>query len=127
MIDKKYISLIEKLIEKTESKKANWYKTSAENEFLLSLEKSTITTDLWVNEEGEWADLNIRNDNGNIVTNLCVNRRTNPSEFALLSKLNSAAKESYYKIDETFNSILKELNSNDTIGSAPSPFDELPF
>ena len=126
MIEKQHKALIEKLIEKTTSKKANWVKTSRETEYKLGLKSGAITTDLWNDNGIDYADLIIRNERGDIISQLTFTKIENSIEFDLLKNLHNQARESYYKFDETIEDIFDELNSDKEVGDKNESTD-LPF
>ncbi|MCD8403920.1 MULTISPECIES: hypothetical protein [Tenacibaculum] len=123
MIEKKHTVLIEKLIKKTASKQAYWTKTSRETEFKLSLKNSVITTDLWNQNNQNLADIIIRNERGDVISQVSFNAEENPEEYELLKSLHNQARESYYKFDETIEDIFEELNSDEEVGDKNPPPD----
>ena len=119
--------LVAKLIEKTENKMAVWDTTSRDNEFILNLEKSSITTDSWIMDNSKnCVDLNVRNDKGLIIYSIIYNDIDNIVEYDYLMNLHSLAKSSFYNIDDTVNDIFNELNSDKIIGKKSSE-DNLPW
>lgn len=117
MNDAKYIELIQKLIHRTINKQAIWNSTSRETEFILNLHSGSITIDSWVNDSFDnCIDFYIRNDKGIVIFSKLFNLSENPEEFHFLFNLHNVARESYFKIDDTVNGILKELDSDKTIG-----------
>lgn len=127
MIPENFKILIDKLKEKTTRKEAIWSKTSRNDEFKLDLGKGAITVDRWLNEDtGEQlVDIAVINDRGDRIDSIYFNS-TEKEDYKYLIELHSLAKRAYYKVDETFKSIFKELDSDKTIGTEKKP-DDLPF
>ncbi len=130
MIPENFKLLIDKLKLKTSKHEAIWIKTSRDDEFKLDLGKGAITLDLWVNHDTEeqFVDLAIINERGDTIDRIYFSE-VEKEDFKNLEELHVIAKRAYYKIDETFKNILKELDSDKTIGSEKklSEDDSLPF
>ncbi len=120
--------LIEKLKAKTIKKEALWTMTSRDNEFKLDLGKGAITIDNWPHDQSgiPLVDLAIFNDVGDKIDYI-VYDESEKEHYEMLLDLHSLAKGSYYKVDETFQNIFKELDSNKTIGIERKRQDDLPF
>lgn len=119
--------LIDKLIIKTINKEALWSKTSANNEFKLDLDKGAIIVDSYGEDRNQAVDMVIINGNGEVIDKIYFTSR-DEEEFKLLTELHTLARRAYYKVDETFKDILKELDDNKTVGNMSSPPDDgLPF
>lgn len=127
MIPDNFKILVDKLKEKTTKKEAIWSKTSREEEFKLDLGKGAITIDRWVDEEtGEQlVDIAVINDRGDRVDSIYFNS-LEKEDYKYIVDLHVLAKRAYYKVDETFKSIFKELDSDKTIGTEKKQ-DDLPF
>ncbi len=123
MIPNNYQKLIDKLIDKTQRNQAIWDKTSRENEYKLELGKGSITVDNWEHEFEMHVDINLRNDRGDIVDS--ISRTKGTVDYDSIMQLHTVAKKSFYKVDETIDSIFKELDSDKIIGKRGS--DDLPF
>ena len=116
MIAENYRLLIEKLKYKIAKSEAIWAKTSRDEEFKLHMGKVTILTDCWYDEVSfnNKVDLVILNEDGEKIDGIMISK--GEEDFELLLELHTLAKQSYYKIDETFKSIFEELDSNKVIG-----------
>jgi len=126
MIPENFKTLIEKLKDKTAKKEAIWTKTSRDDEFKLDLEQGAITIDRWESSFGQSiVDIVVLNEHGDNVDSLELTISDN-NDYEYLVELHNAAKRAYYKVDETFKSIFKELDSDKTIGK-DKPSDGLPF
>ncbi|MFM2203875.1 MAG: hypothetical protein RLZZ605_839 [Bacteroidota bacterium] len=116
MIAENFRLLIEKLKYKSAKREAIWAKTSRDEEFKLHLGKVTLLTDCWYDEVtfNKKVDLVILNEDGEKIDGVILSK--GEDDYELLIELHTLAKQSYYKIDETFKSIFEELDSNKVIG-----------
>lgn len=118
-MDPRIIDLIQKLEFKTQNKEAIWARTSGDNEFKIEINNATITTDSW-NANGNGVlcyDFVILNENGETIERFSVNEEEAYSqEYIIISKLYNTVKNSYYKVDETIDNIIAELNTSSKIG-----------
>jgi hypothetical protein len=116
MIAENFRLLIEKLKYKSSKREAIWAKTSRDEEFKLHLGKVTLLTDCWYDEVtfNKKVDLVILNEDGEKIDGVILSK--GEDDYELLIELHTLAKQSYYKIDETFKSIFEELDSNKVIG-----------
>jgi hypothetical protein len=116
MIAENFRLLIEKLKYKSSKREAIWAKTSRDEEFKLHLGKVTLLTDCWYDEVtfNKKVDLVILNEDGEKIDGVILSK--GEDDYELLIELHTLAKQSYYKIDETFKSIFNELDSNRIIG-----------
>ncbi len=115
--------LITKLKEKTSLGQAIWKKTSNDTEFKLEFIKGAVTIDKWENEFENFIDIHIINENGEEVEGIKIDSRSQQN-YLILEELYEIIKKNYYKIDETFKSILDELDSEKIIGKSN---DDFPF
>jgi hypothetical protein len=126
--------IVEKLIEKTTERNVIWEKTTG-NGFKIALSGSTIAIQYY---EGTYEDepypycsLFIFNDKGDKID--YYNLRQKDDDFDLLFNLYDKANKSYYKVEETYQNIIEELDKNDIIGENPKKHsnnaepDDLPF
>jgi hypothetical protein len=127
MIPDNFKALIAKLVTKTHKKQVVWTKTSRDEEFKLNLEKGAITVDNWYDDEANvWrVDIAIYNDRGDRIDRIAY-MEAEKNDYEALMVLHSAAKSAYFKVEDTFKDIFKELDSDKTIGSEQST-DDLPF
>lgn len=118
MIPDNFKTLIDVLIQKTEKNEAIWSKTSREDEYKIDLGKGAITVDSWVdNESGQnLVDIAVFNENGDRIDALYFSTHDDV-EYRYVLALHTLARRAYYKIDETFNNIFKEISKEGTIGT----------
>ena len=116
MIAENFRLLIEKLKYKSAKREAIWAKTSRDEEFKLHLGKVTLLTDCWYDEVtfNKKVDLVILSEDGEKIDGVILSK--GEDDYELLIELHTLAKQSYYKIDETFKSIFEELDSNKVVG-----------
>jgi len=128
MITDRYIKLIDKLSSKTQEKKVIWQRSSSQDEFKLELEKGAITIGKY---EGDFNNapevfINIYNDRGDRIDVISING--SDKHFEYINEFYSSIRRSYYKVDETIDSIFNELESDKTLGAPEiSEDDDLPF
>jgi len=127
MIPENFKTLVDKLKEKTTKKEAIWSKTSRDNEFKLDLGKGAITVDMWQNEDTseQMVDIAVINERGDRVDSIYFSY-DEKEDYKCLVDLHALAKRAYYKVDETFKTIFKELDNGKTIGTERNA-DDLPF
>jgi hypothetical protein len=109
-ISKHLLDLIQKLKEKTISRKIAWNQTSRETEFQASFTGATITTDNWdggTNNKNV-IDFCVYNKDGVTVDRLYF--LDGEQEYELLLDFYSVVKSSYLKLDETYNSLFDDLD-----------------
>jgi hypothetical protein len=116
MIAENYRLLIEKLKHKIAKREAIWTKTSRDEEFKLHIGKVTILLDCWYDEVSfnKKVDLVILNEDGEKIDGIILSN--GEAGYELLLEMHTLAKQSYYKIDETFKSIFEALDSNKIVG-----------
>ncbi len=104
-------TLLNVLTEKNINNETIWLKTSGDNEFKIKLSKAHLTVSQWNDGDGENYDIAIYNANGEQIEYLHVmsNDIFNKEEFDLLKKHYESVTKTYYKVDETINSIIDEL------------------
>jgi len=119
MISENFILLINKLKIKTINNEAIWSKTSRDNEYKLDLGKGAITVDSYSNDGIKFVDLAIINDRGDLVDRIWA-ASGNTEDYGLLMELHALARRAFYKVDETFLNIFKELDSNKIVGREDS-------
>lgn len=101
--------IIKELKDKTNSKKISWVKTSSENEYKIQLNKGAITTDYWIDEDGNNVAFDIYNEDGNKIVSLFYMQKDKPIEYSIIKELHTIIDKNFYKVDETLNGLLDEL------------------
>ena len=138
MIPEKLKQIITLLKDKTLSKKAIWNNASGGEQYkLLTGGGSSIVVTLsYGNYNAEYYEVAVFNTNGQAVEMYSSESEDNLFDLALVKSFHKAARDSYYKVDETMDSLLDELSKQDVIGEKEAiippptfspPQDDLPF
>jgi hypothetical protein len=115
MIPDNFRILIDKLKDKTLKKEAVWTKTSRDDEFKLDLGKGAILIDSFQDTGEKQVDISVLNENGDRIDYLAFSLRDRV-DYDDLFELHAIAKRSYFKVDETFQDIFRQLDENKVIG-----------
>lgn len=129
-----YYEVIRKLTEKSGNREVNWLKIR-DNEFKVLLKSGaiTISKNYFDPEEQYYLYLRIYNLQGDTIYENSTNENEEITEstqlsFKTLDELFTLARSSYYKVEETIESIIDELSHENEIGSKEDPAkDDLPF
>lgn len=138
MIPEKLKKIIILLRDKTLEKKAIWNKTSGDEEYKLIIGEgsSIVVGEHFGNYNHEYIQIVIYNNQGQPVERYSNEEESEPEDNKLVWSFHKAARDSYFKVDETMESLLNEISQQDIIGEkiepvspAPSPGedDDLPF
>ncbi|MDR2085816.1 MAG: hypothetical protein LBP72_01445 [Dysgonamonadaceae bacterium] len=133
-MDEKLKTVIEGIIKKCKERQIAWSKTSG-NGFVLFLLNSTIEisrvfySDPY-DQEAHYYSIKIYNNDGDQIDCLSSYEENSDSDISvLLKELYECASKSYYRIDETYESIIDEIKNSDFIGKKEKIItsDYLPF
>lgn len=140
MIPEKLKQILTLLKDKTIDKKAIWNKTSGEEQYKLLIGggSSVVVSLLYGNYNAEYFEVTIFNTLGQAVEIYSTESESENDDAVLMRTFHKAARDSYYKVDETMDSLLEELSKQDIIGKIeiappalpPTGFaedDDLPF
>ena len=140
MIPEKLKKILTLLRDKTIDKKAIWNKTSGEEQYKLSIGggSSIVISLLYGNYNVEYFEVAIFNTIGQAVEIYNTESEAENDDTTLMRTFHKAARDSYFKVDETMDSLLEELSKQDIIGKVevvPPPLpptkntgeDDLPF
>jgi len=133
MINDKLRQLIELLTKKTKNKEALWNKASGDNQFKLLLpEGIVVTVGVYPGDYNnpESYNVSVYNSNGNVIQRYNTDNDTSEVDFELMKEFHQSASDAYYKVDETFDALLKSVNSQGVIGTLDKEkpeVDDLPF
>lgn len=119
MIDTQLKTLINELVQKTKDKKVRWNRTSSESKFKLILQnKSALTVDSWEDEHNNdgVATVVIFNERGDEILVHKSHLNEDFEDFKLIYDLQNAARNAYFKVDETIASFLSEIGNTNEIG-----------
>ena len=116
-MEAKLKSVIEVLIAKTSSGEVNWLVSSAEDEFCLYLDQSTITIGSIPEFTATTYLLRIYNSLGDLSVEFEADTDTDLDERALLERLYMEAKKSFRNENQTLDSIMEELKKDGVVGN----------
>ena len=119
-------AIVESLIIKTTAEEANWRVSSAEGEFSLFLNHSTITIGAIPSFSETTYVMRIYNDGGNEIAVLDTASDMDQGLRDLIEKLFFLAQEAFLHSKKTIDSVLNELGQPGIVGSDTDP-KELPF
>jgi len=106
------------LRDKTSEKKAIWNKTSGQDEYKLQIgEGSSIVVSFdYGNYNSEYITISIFNKNGDMVERYDNENEQDEDSSKLLWSFHKAARDSYYKVEETMEHLLNEISKQDVVG-----------
>jgi hypothetical protein len=134
MINEKLRKLITLLTVKTQKKEAVWNKASGNDQFTLLLPDNIAVT--ISQHEGDYNNpvsynVAIYNSNGDVIQRYITDENTPEDDVQLLNSFHQSASDVYYKVDETFDSLIRSVQSVGTIGTKEIEktdiADDLPF
>lgn len=120
MINDKLKKILSALTIKTKSKEALWNKASGENQFRLVLTEGIAVTVSFVEGDQfnhEYYIVSLFNSGGDVIQRYYTNVITDAEDHELVQSFFQAASDAYYRVDETFDALLKSVNTVGTIGT----------
>ena len=128
-MEAKIKSLVENLYAKTEKKEANWERIGKKDQFVLILDNGKVLIDKLFTSKGELVyQFSIININGDTIFSINALKKEafslEPDDYSVLKDLHEVIKKSYFKVDETIDGLLGEVNKDGEIGNE---LDDLPF
>lgn len=131
-MEPKIKSLIENLLAKTKKRETKWDRIGKSDRFILFLESAKVTMDKVISTKGNlFYQFSIINANGDNILNISETKNTNTfpipnhEEYELLKELHEEIKKAYFKVEETIEGLLGEVNKDGEIGKEDP--DALPF
>lgn len=129
-----YYEVVKKLVEKSGKREVNWLKVRGD-EFKVLLKSGAITISKYYYdpEEQNYISLRIYNLQGDTVYENVTSENdeitgSTKLPYKILDDLFSAARDSYFKVEETIENIIDELTHENEIGAKEDPRkDDLPF
>lgn len=120
MIPTMYIPLIKSLIEKTNSGKSIWNRTSAQNQYRLILDSGMVVLTYKRDyTRGETIIMDIYDKEGIITDSVTVNSKIDDIDFVTLSNLfNSIHRIKEANTQKQINILMNEITSTDKIGKS---------
>lgn len=118
MIPERLKKIVTLLRDKTLEKKAIWNKTSGQDEYKLQIgEGSSIVVSFdYGNYDSEYITISIFNKNGDMVERYDTENEKDEDSSILLWSFHKAARDSYYKVEETMEHLLNEISKQDVVG-----------
>ena len=118
MIPERLKKIVTLLRDKTSEKKAIWNKTSGQDEYKLQIgEGSSIVVSFdYGNYNSEYITISIFNKNGDMVERYDTENEQDEDSSKLLWSFHKAARDSYYKVEETMEHLLNEISKQDVVG-----------
>ena len=108
--------IISKLIEKTSDGKALWQRGERESEYVLRFRTGTVSIDHYKNAFDKVIDFTVCNVDGQQVDYFEISKKENERDYNDLKKLYDVVYAKDFKIDETIEGILNELDSDGIVG-----------
>jgi hypothetical protein len=135
MINDKLKPILSELTKKTIRKEAIWNKASGENQFILILSEGITLAVSYVEADQfneDYYTVSVFNRNGDLIQRYYTDHNTPDDDRELIQTFFRAASDAYYRVDETFDALLKSVTSEGTIGKIvekgpSSDDDDLPF
>jgi hypothetical protein len=127
-MEDKIKSLVENLTLKTNKKEANWERVGRSDKFNLLLDNGIVSMDKIVTNKGnlvfQFSISNLKGDTIHQVNGM--KRETYPfdDDYDILKEFHQNIKKAYFKVDETIDGLLGEINKEGEIGKES---DDLPF
>ena len=108
--------VIETLTKKTQAEEVNWRNSSAEGEYSLFLNQSTITLgSIHYFSETSYI-IRIYNEDGNIIKEIDSSKEKEHDIKSMIEKLYSMVQDSFSDAQKTIKSILDELEQSGVVG-----------
>lgn len=127
-MEAKIISLIESLNTKTQNKEANWERIGKSDQFVLTLGNGKVSVNKVITKDSvvvyQFAIFNAKSDTIFNVNAIKGNTILSSSDYELLKTIHESIKKMYFKVDETIDGLLGEINKEGDIGKEP---EDLPF
>jgi len=122
MIPEKLKQIISVLKDKTIANKAIWNKTSGDDEYKLKIgQGSSIVVSIYYgNYDRPFTSIAVYNQKGEMVERYNTEEEEDAQSIKLLTAFHKAARDSYYNVDETMDSLLAEISKEDVVGTADS-------
>lgn len=122
-MEEKVKTVIKALIAKTQAGEVNWRISSAEDEYCLFLDRSTITIGSIPTFNEVYYALRVYNENGDVSVEFVSDDDTNNEDSSLLRQLYEEAKASFRKEKQTLDSVMQELSKEGVVGNNNDPRD----
>lgn len=118
--------VIKALIEKTQVDEVNWRHSSADGEYSLFLNQSTITIGSIHSFSETSYIIRIYNEDGNIIEEVDSSKEMDSVINSMIEKLYLLVDETFSRAKRTIHSVLDELKQSGVVGGDNDP-REIPF
>jgi hypothetical protein len=122
-MDVKIKSLIENLLAKTKKRETNWDRVGKTDRFILYLDKGKVSVDKVLSNKGNlFYQFNIINTKGDNILTISETKNSNTfpppdaTDYNLLKELHEEIKKAYFKVEETIEDLLGEVEKEGEIG-----------
>lgn len=122
-MDAKVKSLIENLLGKTKKKETNWDRIGKTDNFILYLDTGKVSVDKVLSNKGNlFYQFSVINNKGDNILTINETKNSNvfpPSDatnYELLKELHEEIKKTYFKVEETIEGLLGEVDKEGEIG-----------
>lgn len=119
-------TVVRALIAKTHAGEVNWRISSADAEYCLFLDHSTITIGSIPTFNVVYYALRVYDENGDVSVEFVSDEDTSIDDNNLLSQLYEEAKGSFRKVKQTLDSVMQDLSKKGVVGNDNDTRD-LPF
>ena len=123
-MEPKIKTLVDNLLAKTKKRETKWERVGKSDQFILYLDNAHISIDKLISNKRQlFYKLSIINSNGDIILN--VNGIKEENAFAMhldndyndLKELHQEIQKAYFKVDETIDGLLGEIDKEGEIGN----------
>jgi len=121
-MDTKIKSLIENLLGKTKKRETKWDRVGKSDRFIIYLDTGKVSVDKVISNKGNlYYQFSILNNNGDNILTISETTNSNrfpphSSDYDLLKELHEEIKKAYFKVEETIEGLLGEVDKEGEIG-----------
>ncbi len=130
MMEPKIKTLIDNLLAKTKKRETKWERVGKSDQFILFLDNARVSIDKLISSKGQlFYKFSIINSSGDIILNINGIKDEIAfdlkSDYNTLKELHQEVQKAYFKVDETIEGLLGEIEKDGEIGNEDP--DSLPF
>ena len=122
-MDTKIKSLIENLLGKTKKKETKWDRVGKSDRFIIYLDTGKVSVDKVISNKGNlYYQFSILNNKGDNILTISETKHSNAfpppdsTDYDLLKELHEEIKKAYFKVEETIEGLLGEIDKEGEIG-----------
>lgn len=131
-MEPKIKTLIDNLLAKTKKRETKWERVGKSDQFILFLDNARVSIDKLISSKSQlFYKFSIINSSGDIILNINGIKDENAfavdlkSDYNTLKELHQEIQKAYFKVDETIEGLLGEIEKDGEIGNEDP--DSLPF